>query len=119
MKDIKEGQLIKSEPHEFRDKAIGAYEKTYTILFDQAQKESDTLVRTNEAISILQNELLDPERIELMDVSQKISLLELLTKSSQTNITNLSRFATLFNDIRSVVGTYDGIKQFSKNDKDH
>lgn len=115
MKELepKEGELLNKD-NAFLHKAVNAFEKTYTALFTQALHEVDSLNRVNSALALLQEELLQPDRIASMDTQQKIALLEVLTRSSQSNISSLSKFANIFNDVRTVVGTYDTIEKFKK-----
>lgn len=97
----------------FSQEAVSAFERTYRALFEQAHIEVDRLEKTNAAMRKLETALLDPERIEEMDVGQQIALAELLGRTSQGSIGNLMRFSNLFMNIRTVVGLLDGVQKFT------
>jgi len=102
-----------STQDQFAGKAVSAFERTYSALFTQAHTEVNRLERVNHAMGLLEQNLLDPDRIADMDPSQQIALAELLTRTSNSTIRNLMNFGELFMDIRSVVGLLDGVQKFT------
>jgi len=101
------------KPTNFAGNAVDAYEQTYQSLFNQAHVEVDRLNKVNGAMHALEQQLLDPERIAHMDVSQQLALAELLNRTSNNTIKNLMGFGNLFMNIRTVVGLLDGIQKSS------
>jgi len=102
-----------SSQDKFAGQAVSAFERTYSALFNQAHTEVTRLERVNHAMGMLEQTLLDPERIADMDASQQIALAELLTRTSNSTIRNLVSFSDLFMNIRSVVGLLDGVQKFT------
>jgi len=100
-------------PAQFANHAVSAFERTYSALFEQAHTEVNRLEKVNAAMSMVEDALLDPERIANMDPTQQIALAELLSRSSNSTIRNLVQFGTLFMNIRSVVGLLDGVQKFT------
>lgn len=94
----------------FSNDAVTAFEKTYSVLFEQAMTEADRLQRVNAAMSDLEAELLDPERIAQMDTSQKLMVFDLLTRTSNTSIKNLMGFGQMFMNIKTVVSILENTK---------
>ena len=100
-------------PSDFSRSAVSAFERTYSALFEQAHTEVDRLARVNIAMSTLEEALLDPERIANMEPAQQIALAELLLRTSNGTISNLTKFGQLFMNIRNVVGLLDGVQRFT------
>ena len=100
---------IKRKPT-FGANAVSAFERTYDSLFEQAHVEVERLDKVNVAMTLLENELLDPERIANMEVGQQLALADLLSRTSNNTIKNLMGFGTLFMNIKTVVGLLDGIQ---------
>jgi hypothetical protein len=98
---------------QFANQAVSAFERTYSALFEQAHIEVNRLERVNNAMGMVEDALLDPERIAEMEPSQQIALAELLSRTSNVTIRNLVQFGNLFMNIRSVVGLLDGVQQFT------
>lgn len=94
----------------FSNDAVTAFEKTYSVLFEQALTEADRLQRVNGAMSVLEQELLDPERIAQMDTAQKLMVFDLLTRTSNTSIKNLMGFGQMFMNIKTVVSILENTK---------
>ena len=94
----------------FSKDAVTAFEKTYSVLFEQALTEAERLQRVNIAMGVLEEELLDPTRIAEMDTSQKLLVFDLLTKTSNTSIRNLMGFGQLFMNIKTVVSILENTK---------
>jgi len=94
----------------FSSDAVSAFERTYSILFQQALTEAERLERVNGAMAILEQELLDPERIAQMDVSQRLMLLDMLSRTSNSSIKNLMGFGTMFMNIKTVVGVLESVR---------
>lgn len=94
----------------FSSDAVTAFEKTYSVLFQQAMTEADRLERVNQAMSVLEQELLNPERIAQMDVSQRLMLLDMLSRTSNSSIKNLMGFGQLFMNIKTVVGVLESVR---------
>jgi hypothetical protein len=101
------GVLVDSN---FGSEAVTAFEKTYSVLFSQALTEADRLERVNNAMSVLEQELLDPERIAQMDTAQRLMLLDMLSRTSNSSIKNLMGFGNLFMNIKTVVGVLESVK---------
>jgi len=97
----------------FAGNAVSAFERTYSALFEQAHTEVNRLEKVNRAMGMVEEALLDPERIATMEVGQQIALAELLSRTSNTTIKNLVQFGNLFMNIRSVVGLLDGVQKFT------
>ena len=93
----------------FGANAVSAFERTYDSLFEQAHVEVDRLEKVNVAMSLLEESLLDPERIADMEVGQQLALADLLSRTSNNTIKNLMGFGSLFMNIKTVVGLLDGI----------
>ena len=106
-------QIMPNNPSEFSHHAVSAFERTYTALFKQAHTEVSRLDRVNVAMAILEQSLLDPDRIAQMEPAQQIALAELLLRTSNGTISNLTKFGQLFMNIRSVVGLLDGVQRFT------
>lgn len=94
----------------FGANAVSAFERTYDSLFEQAHVEVDRLEKVNSAMSMLEEALLDPERIAEMEVGQQLALADLLSRTSNNTIKNLMGFGNLFMNIKTVVGLLDGIQ---------
>jgi len=94
----------------FSTRAVTAFEKTYSVLFEQALTEAERLAKINVTMGILEEELLDPERIMEMDVSQKLLVFDLLTRTSNTSIRNLMGFSQMFMNIKTVVSILENTK---------
>ena len=97
---------------QFANQAVSAFENTYSALFEQAHIEVDRLEKVNRAMGMVEEALLDPDRIAAMEPAQQIALAELLSRTSNSTIRNLVNFGNLFMNIRSVVGLLDGVQQF-------
>lgn len=106
---IRQRALTKTEI--FSDDAITAFERTYSVLFEQALTEADRLQRVNGAMTALEQEILDPERIAAMDVSQKLLVFDLLTRTSNTSIRNLMGFGQMFMNIKTVVSILENTRK--------
>jgi len=104
---------------EFAGNAVSAFERTYSALFEQAHTEVNRLEKVNRAMGMVEEALLDPDRIAQMEVNQQIALAELLSRTSNTTIRNLVQFGTLFMNIRSVVGLLDGVQKFTGSEIPH
>jgi hypothetical protein len=103
-------QRSKSSELDFSKSAVNAFERTYSVLFEQALTEADRLQRINGAMTALEQELLDPDRIAQMDNSQKLMVFDLLTRTSNTSIKNLMGFGQLFMNIKTVVSILENTK---------
>ena len=90
----------------FHVAAVDSFERTFRAIFQQADEEVDRLDRINSAMSILEAQLLDPERIGEMDTMQQIALMELLSRSQQSTI-------------RNIMGFHLCIQPFTKTDFNH
>lgn len=97
----------------FHIAAVDSFERTFRAIFKQADEEVDRLDRINGAMSVLEAQLLDPERIGEMDTMQQIALMELLSRSQQATIRNIMGFSGTLSKIRTVVGIYDGIQKYT------
>ena len=62
----------------------------------QANEEVDRLGRINHAMRALERRLLDVDAIERMDVAQQLTLFEILSRSQQVSIRNVTGFAIHF-----------------------
>lgn len=106
------GKLVSgSTEGQFASVAVGAFERTYRALFEQAHIEVDRLEKVNRAMAEVEESLLDPERIKEMDIGQQLALADMLNRTSNGAIKNLMGFSTVFLQVRSVVGLLDGIKR--------
>ena len=94
----------------FSKSAVTAFERTYSVLFEQSMVEAERLTKVNATMSLLEEELLDPERIADMDVSQKLLVFDLLTRTSNTSIRNLMSFGQMFMNIKTVVSILENTK---------
>jgi hypothetical protein len=92
---------------------VRSFENTFRCIFKQANEEVARLERINSAMNLLEERLLDPETIEEMDTMQQIALMELLSKNQQAAIKNVMGFSGTLSKVRTVVGIYDGIQQFT------
>lgn len=97
----------------FHIAAVDSFERTFRAIFKQADEEVDRLDRINGAMSLLEARLLDPQNIGEMDTMQQIALMELLSRSQQSTIRNIMGFSGTLSKIRTVVGIYDGIQQYT------
>lgn len=95
----------------FSVEAVQAFERTYRCLFNQAHQEVERVDRINAAMSVLEENLLDTERIRDMTPMEQIALADLLNRSQQGSIKNLMSFGQMFMNIRTVVGLLDGIQK--------
>lgn len=94
----------------FSKDAVNAFERTYSVLFEQALTEADRLTKVNGAMAALEEELLNPARIADMDTSQKLMVFDLLTRTSNTSIRNLMGFGQMFMNIKTVVSILENTK---------
>lgn len=94
----------------FADMAVKSFDSTFRAIFTQANEEVGRLSRINGAMRILEDNLLDPERINQMDTMQQISLLELLSRNQQTAIRNVMGFSGTLSKVRGLVAIHDGIR---------
>lgn len=99
--------------NDFQLQAVRSFENTFRCIFKQANEEVARLERINTAMNLLEERLLDPATIEEMDTMQQIALMELLSKNQQAAIKNVMGFSGTLSKIRTVVGIYDGIQQFT------
>lgn len=97
----------------FHLSAVASFERTFRAIFKQANEEVSRLDRINNAMNLLEGQLLDPERIQEMDTMQQIALMELLSRNQQATIKNIMGFSGTLSKIRTVVGVYDGIQQYT------
>jgi len=97
----------------FHLSAVASFERTFRAIFKQANEEVSRLDRINTAMNLLEGQLLDPERIQDMDTMQQIALMELLSRNQQATIKNIMGFSGTLSKIRTVVGVYDGIQQYT------
>ena len=58
----------------------------------------------------LERRLLDVDAIERMDVAQQLTLFEILSRSQQVSIRNVTGFASILRQVRSIVSVHDGLK---------
>lgn len=98
----------------FADLAVRSYDSTFRAIFNQAHEEIDRLGRINVAMRLLEDNLLNPDRIQDMDTMQQIALLELLSRNQQTSIRNVSGFGTMLTKVRNLVSIHDGIKRVTQ-----
>ncbi len=98
---------------DFHIQAVRSFENTFRCIFKQANEEVARLERINSAMNLLEERLLDPATIEEMDTMQQIALMELLSKNQQASIKNIMGFSGTLSKVRTVVGIYDGIQQFT------
>lgn len=94
----------------FADMAVKSFDNTFRAIFAQANEEVGRLTRINGAMRILEDNLLDPDRINQMDTMQQISLLELLSRNQQTAIRNVMGFSGTLSKVRGLVAIHDGIR---------
>lgn len=94
----------------FSNLAVTSYDKTYRAIFSQANEEVDRLGRINHAMRALERRLLDVDAIERMDVAQQLTLFEILSRSQQVSIRNVTGFASILRQVRSIVSVHDGLK---------
>ena len=94
----------------FSNLAVTSYDKTYRAFFSQANEEVDRLGRINHAMRALERRLLDVDAIERMDVAQQLTLFEILSRSQQVSIRNVTGFASILRQVRSIVSVHDGLK---------
>lgn len=98
---------------DFHIQAIRSFENTFRCIFKQSNEEVARLERINTAMNLLEERLLDPASIEEMDTMQQIALMELLSKNQQATIKNVMGFSTTLSKVRTVVGIFDGIQQYT------
>jgi len=103
----------------FAQMAVTSFDNTFRAIFNQANEEVSRLSRINAAMLILENNLLDPERISQMDTMQQIALLELISRNQQTAIRNVLGFSGTLTKVRSLVAIHDGIKTTTKMGDDY
>lgn len=96
---------------QFADLAVRSFDTTFRAIFNQANEEVGRLTRINAAMRILEDNLLDPERIQEMETMQQIALLELLSRNQQTAIRNVMGFSGTLSKVRGLVAVHDGIRQ--------
>lgn len=106
------GKIVRKEEL-FASKAVRSFDRTYRAIFTQAEEEVDRLQRLNGAMNQLENLLLNPDRIETMDVSQQVMLLDLLSRNRQIAIRNVMGFSTTLGQVRNLVALHDGIRKGS------
>ena len=94
----------------FADLAVKSFDGTFRAIFTQANEEVSRLARINSAMRILEDNLLDPDRIQNMDTMQQISLLELLSRNQQVAIRNVMGFSGTLSKVRNLVAIHDGIR---------
>lgn len=99
--------------HDFQIQAVHSFENTFRCIFKQANEEVARLERINSAMNLLEERLLDPETIGEMDTMQQIALMELLSKNQAASIKNVMSFSGTLSKIRTVVGIFDGIQQYT------
>lgn len=97
----------------FHLSAVASFERTFRAIFKQANEEVSRLDRINNAMNLLEGQLLDPDRIQDMDTMQQIALMELLSRNQQATIKNIMGFSGTLSKIRTVVGVFDGIQQYT------
>lgn len=102
----------------FADMAVKSFDGTFRAIFTQANEEVSRLSRINGAMRILEDNLLDPDRIQNMDTMQQISLLELLSRNQQTAIRNVMGFSGTLSKVRNLVAIHDGIRAVTTMDDD-
>ncbi len=95
----------------FTQDGVEAYEKTFSTLFEQANRDCGRLQRINAALETIEETLLDPERITNMNVLEQVALADLLGRSQTATVGNLLRFGDVLLQIKTVVGTFDGLKR--------
>jgi len=99
------------QPNSFAGKAVNAFEQTYMKLFDQSEIEVGRLESINAAMAVLEEQLLDPNRVRNMDPAQQIQLMQVLTNASAAATKSLMGFGTMFMNIRTIVGMLDGVQR--------
>lgn len=98
---------------QFHIEAVQSFESTFRCIFNQANEEVARLNRINTAMALLERRLLDPDVIEEMDTMQQIALMELLSKSQQSTVKNVLGFSNVLSKVRTIVGVFDGIQQYT------
>lgn len=107
--ELKSARRVK--PSKFSMTAIRSFEETYNALFEQSTIEVERLGKVNRAMAILEETLLDPERLQELEVAQQVALVQMLSRTSNDTIKNLMGFGQMFLNIRNVVGLLDGIQK--------
>ena len=102
---------IQSTEPQFHNRAIEAFDRTFSVLYEQAHEEADRLSRINRTMRMVEDRLLDPTVIETLDPMSLISLADVLGKSQQNAIRSLMGFGKLFMDIKTTVGIRDSIQR--------
>lgn len=100
------------DPAAFNTLGINAFESTFRALFEQASSQSSRLSRITSILSLLEEELLDPEAVESLNNVEKAALFRDLIDQSNTITRNLVRLAKPFTNLRLIIATLDGLKNY-------
>lgn len=95
----------------FATLAVNSFDQAFRAIFSQTDEEVQRLQRINAAMRILETTLLDPARMEQMDTTQRIALLDLLSRNQQTAIRNVTSFGSILTRVRNIVATHDGLQR--------
>lgn len=102
-----------TEEISFSQLAVSSFDKTFRAIFNQAHEEVDRLERINTAMGLVEQNLLNPNRIGELDTLQQIALMELLSRTQQATIKNIMSFGGTLEKIRTIVSISDGIQQYT------
>lgn len=103
--------MSKQLPSAFARDGIEAFQATFDTVFQQARLDAERLGHINTALRAIETSLFDLERIESMSVLEKIALADLLSRTQASTIKNVLSFGNILMNLRTIVGTYDGIKK--------
>lgn len=102
----------------FAAKAVDVFNTTHQALFNQANQEVARLERLNRAIGHLENHLLNENTMDGLSATQQITLLEVLVRTQQASIRNVTSFAAMLTKVRELVSIHDGVNQAMVLDRD-
>ncbi len=97
----------------FSELAVSSFDRTFRAIFKQSHEEVARLDRINNAMNLIEGQLLEPERIQEMDTMQQIALMELLSRTQQATIKNVMTFGGTLEKVRTIVSISDGIQQYT------
>ncbi len=97
----------------FSQLAVASFDRTFRAIFNQSHEEVERLERINAAMNLVEQQLLDPERIQEMDTMQQIALMELLSRTQQATLKNVMSFGGTLEKVRTIVSISDGIQKYT------
>lgn len=100
------------EPAAFNTLGINAFESTFRALFEQASTQSTRLSRITAILTVLEEGLLRPEALESLNEVEKAALFRDLIDQSNTITRNLVALAKPFTNLRLIIATLDGLKNY-------